>query len=48
MNFPGPMQYATTNYKELSDLLEEYSAKLGKNYLKPSDFLKTGKFVEMQ
>ncbi|NHJ19358.1 MAG: 3-hydroxyacyl-CoA dehydrogenase [Candidatus Lokiarchaeota archaeon] len=48
MNFPGPMQYATTNYKELSDLLEEYSAKLGKNYLKPCDLLKTGKFVEMQ
>ena len=48
MNFPGPMQYATTNYKELSDVLEEYSEKLGKKYLKPCDLLKTGKFVEMQ
>lgn len=48
MNFPGPMQYATTNYKELSDVIEEYSEKLGKNYLKPCDLLKTGKFIEMQ
>ncbi len=48
MNFPGPMQYATTNYKELSDILEEYSEKLGKKYLKPCELLKTGKFVDMQ
>ena len=48
MNFPGPMQYATANFKELSDLLEEYSDKLGKNYLKPCDLLKSGKFVDME
>lgn len=48
MNFPGPMEYATKHYKELSELLEEYSEKLGKNYLKPCDLLKSGKFVEMQ
>ena len=48
MNFPGPMQYATTSYKELSDLLEEYSEKLGKNYMKPCDLFKSGKFIEMQ
>ena len=48
MNFPGPMQYATTNYKELAKVLEEYSEKLGKSYLKPCDLLKSGKFVDMQ
>ncbi|TFG23887.1 MAG: 3-hydroxyacyl-CoA dehydrogenase [Promethearchaeota archaeon] len=48
MNFPGPMQYATTSYKELSDLLEEYSEKLGKKYMKPCDLFKSGKFIEMQ
>jgi len=47
MNFPGPMQYATTNYKELSQVLEEYSEKLNKSYLKPCDLLKSGKFVDM-
>lgn len=48
MNFPGPMQYATTNYKELTKVLEEYSEKLGKSYLKPCELLKSGKFVDMQ
>jgi len=47
MNFPGPMKYATEHYKELSDLLEEYSEKLEKPYLKPCELLKTGKFVDM-
>ena len=47
MNFPGPMKYATEHYKELSDLLEEYSEKLEKPYLKPCELLKTGKFVNM-
>jgi enoyl-CoA hydratase/3-hydroxyacyl-CoA dehydrogenase len=48
MNFPGPMQYATTNYNELTKVLEEYSEKLGKSYLKPCELLKSGKFVAMQ
>ncbi|MBY8979385.1 MAG: hypothetical protein KGD72_03245 [Candidatus Lokiarchaeota archaeon] len=47
MNFPGPMKYATEHYEELSDLLEEYSEKLEKPYLKPCELLKTGKFVDM-
>jgi len=47
MNFPGPMKYATEHYEELSDLLEEYSEKLEKPYLKPCELLKTGKFVNM-
>lgn len=48
MNFPGPMQYATTSYKELSNLLEDYSEKLGKAYIKPCELLKSGKFIDMQ
>ena len=47
MNFPGPMKYATEHFKELSDLLEEYSEKLEKLYLKPCELLKSGKFVDM-
>ncbi|MHA1670519.1 MAG: 3-hydroxyacyl-CoA dehydrogenase NAD-binding domain-containing protein [Promethearchaeota archaeon] len=47
MNFPGPMKYATEHFKELSNLLEEYSEKLEKPYLKPCELLKTGKFIEM-
>ncbi len=47
MNFSGPMKYATEHYKELSELLEEYSEKLGKSSLKPCELLKTGKFVKM-
>ncbi|MFX1303579.1 MAG: 3-hydroxyacyl-CoA dehydrogenase NAD-binding domain-containing protein [Promethearchaeota archaeon] len=47
MNFPGPMEYATKNYERLVKLLEETAEKLGKSYLKPCDFLKSGKFVDM-
>ena len=47
MNFPGPMKYATEHYQELSELLEEYSEKLNKPYLKPCELLKSGKFVDM-
>ena len=48
MNFPGPMEYATKNFKRLADLLEETAEKLGKSYLKPCDLLKSGKFVDMK
>ncbi len=47
MNFEGPMKYATEHYEELSKLLEEYSEKLEKPYLKPCELLKSGKFIEM-
>jgi enoyl-CoA hydratase/3-hydroxyacyl-CoA dehydrogenase len=47
MNFPGPMQYAKTNYKDLSKVLEEYSKKLNKSYILPCDLLKSGKFIDM-
>jgi len=48
MNFPGPMEYASKNFKRLADLLEETAEKLGKSYLKPCDLLKYGKFVDMK
>ena len=41
------MKYATEHYEELSKLLEEYSEKLDKPYLKPCELLKSGKFVDM-
>ncbi len=47
MNFPGPMEYASKNFKRLTVLLEETSEKLGKSYLKPCDLFKSGKFVDM-
>ena len=47
MNFPGPMETATQNYVELADLLEEYSEKLSKSYIKPIDLFKSGEFVDM-
>jgi enoyl-CoA hydratase/3-hydroxyacyl-CoA dehydrogenase len=47
MNFPGPMEYASKNFKRLADLLEETAEKLCKSYLKPCDLLKSGKFVDM-
>jgi len=47
MNFPGPMKFATEHYEEMAKILEEYSEKLQKPYLKPCELLKTGKFVDM-
>ena len=47
MNFPGPMKFATEHYEEMAKLLEEYSEKLQKPYLKPCELLKSGKFVDM-
>ncbi|MHA2247178.1 MAG: 3-hydroxyacyl-CoA dehydrogenase family protein [Candidatus Hodarchaeales archaeon] len=47
MNFAGPMKSATKNYRQMVELLEEYSEKLGKPYLKPVELLKSGKFIDM-
>ena len=47
MNFPGPMKSATKNYKQFAALLEEYSEKLQKPYLRPVELLKSGKFIDM-
>ena len=48
MNFAGPMKSATKNYRQMAELLEEYSEKLGKPYLKPVELLKSGKFIDME
>ncbi len=47
MNFKGPMEYATRNYKRLAKLLEEIAEKIGKPYLKPCNLLKSGDFIHM-
>ena len=47
MNFPGPMKSATENYQQMTELLDEYSKKLGKSYLKPVELLKSGQFIKM-
>ncbi|MFX0211615.1 MAG: 3-hydroxyacyl-CoA dehydrogenase family protein, partial [Candidatus Hodarchaeota archaeon] len=47
MNFPGPMKSATKNYQHMAELLEEYSKKLKKSYIKPVELLKSGKFIDM-
>jgi enoyl-CoA hydratase/3-hydroxyacyl-CoA dehydrogenase len=47
MNSPGPMKSATKNYKHMVKLLEEYSKKLKKSYIKPVELLKSGKFIDM-
>ena len=47
INFTGPMKFATEHNEEMAKLLEEYSEKLQKPYLKPCELLKTGKFVDM-
>ncbi|MFX0050138.1 MAG: 3-hydroxyacyl-CoA dehydrogenase family protein [Candidatus Hermodarchaeota archaeon] len=48
MNIPGPMKSATENYKQMAELLEEYSEKLQKSYIKPVELLKSGKFIDME
>lgn len=47
MNFPGPMANAVNNFKELTEILEKTSKKLGKPYLTPCDLFKSGKFINM-
>ncbi len=47
MNFSGPMKSATKNYRLMAEILEEYSTKLNKPYLKPTELLKSGKFIDM-
>ncbi|MFW9916206.1 MAG: 3-hydroxyacyl-CoA dehydrogenase family protein [Candidatus Thorarchaeota archaeon] len=48
MNFPGPMKLATEKYQVMAELLEEYTDKLGKPYLKPVELLRSGKFIDLK
>ena len=48
MNAPGPFEYGVQNWEGLVKLLEETAEKLGKEYLKPCELFKSGKFVDMK
>ncbi len=48
MNFPGPFEYGIKNWQNLAKILEEFGKKIGKEYLKPCELFKSGKFVDMK
>jgi len=48
MNAPGPFERGVQNWEGLVKLLDEYSEKLRKEYLKPCKLFKSGKFVDMK
>ncbi len=48
MNAPGPFEKGIPNWEGLVKLLEEIAEKLGKEYLKPCELFKSGKFVDMK
>jgi enoyl-CoA hydratase/3-hydroxyacyl-CoA dehydrogenase len=48
-NTPGPMQFLVDgNREKWPTLLEEFAEKTGKEYLKPCELMKSGKYREMQ
>lgn len=47
-NRPGVMHLAVDRYTEWAALLEQIAEKVGKDYLKPTELLKSGKFVAMK
>ena len=47
-NRPGVMQDAVVNYERWSQMLEETATKIGKEYLKPCEMLRSGKFRELK
>ncbi len=48
MNVPGPFGAGKKNYEAWSALLEKIAEQTGKEYLKPIDLMKSGKFLEMK
>jgi enoyl-CoA hydratase/3-hydroxyacyl-CoA dehydrogenase len=48
MNSPGPFEIGIPHWENLVKLLEEFSEKIGSEYLKPCDLFKSGKFVDMK
>jgi enoyl-CoA hydratase/3-hydroxyacyl-CoA dehydrogenase len=46
-NTPGPFAICKDNYEKYVKKLEQFVQKTGKTYLNPCEFLKTGKFLEM-
>jgi len=48
MEIPGLFIAGKSNYEQWSKLLEELAEKIGKNYLKPCNLMKSGGFVKMR
>ncbi|MFW9943104.1 MAG: 3-hydroxyacyl-CoA dehydrogenase NAD-binding domain-containing protein [Candidatus Thorarchaeota archaeon] len=48
MNAPGPFEIGIPNWEGLVKLLEETAEKIGKEYIKPCELFKSGKFVDMK
>jgi enoyl-CoA hydratase/3-hydroxyacyl-CoA dehydrogenase len=48
MNAPGPFGAGKKNYEEWAKVLEELADKTGKEYLRPIDLMKSGKFTKMR
>jgi enoyl-CoA hydratase/3-hydroxyacyl-CoA dehydrogenase len=48
MNTPGPFSAGKNNYERWTKKLEEFVEKSGKEYLRPCELMKTGKFVKMR
>ncbi|MBN2222558.1 MAG: 3-hydroxyacyl-CoA dehydrogenase family protein, partial [Vallitaleaceae bacterium] len=47
MNTPGPFAEGVKKYQALSDLLVKIAEQTGKDYLKPVELMKSGKFIDM-
>ncbi|MFX1427581.1 MAG: 3-hydroxyacyl-CoA dehydrogenase NAD-binding domain-containing protein [Promethearchaeota archaeon] len=48
MNAPGPFEIGIPKWESLVKLLDEYSEKMGREYIKPCDLFRSGKFVNMK
>ncbi|MFX0041647.1 MAG: 3-hydroxyacyl-CoA dehydrogenase NAD-binding domain-containing protein [Candidatus Hodarchaeota archaeon] len=48
MDMPGPFGPGKNNYQKWTKLLEDFVKKSGINYLKPSDLMKSGGFINMR
>jgi enoyl-CoA hydratase/3-hydroxyacyl-CoA dehydrogenase len=48
MNMPGPMAAAVANYEKQVEVLNELVELTGKEYLRPCELLKSGKWVDMK
>ncbi|MFX1398356.1 MAG: 3-hydroxyacyl-CoA dehydrogenase NAD-binding domain-containing protein [Promethearchaeota archaeon] len=47
MNIPGPFMMGRKSYESWCDLLDSIADKTGKDYLRPVELMKSGKFLDM-
>ncbi len=47
MDFPGPFGAGKRNYKNWTNLLENFVEKSGLTYLRPCELMKSGKFIQL-